>query len=154
MVFGAGTVQWAWGLDNFHDSVTGMNNMWESECLGSCGLFGDILQGLRFPEPAIILRFFRVRSTLCAATAAPENKRVWHAVSVSWATWLDGAAASSLNLNSLACRSEAETRREGDGTDSATVDPEKERKARLSREVQDAKSRTIQTSNYSTDFVG
>lgn len=33
LVFGAGTVQWAWGLDNFHDSVTGMNNMWESECL-------------------------------------------------------------------------------------------------------------------------
>jgi len=31
LVFGAGTVQWAWGLDNFHDSVTGMNNMWESE---------------------------------------------------------------------------------------------------------------------------
>lgn len=31
LVFGAGTVQWAWGLDNFHDAVTGMNNMWESE---------------------------------------------------------------------------------------------------------------------------
>eukprot|EP00438_Fugacium_kawagutii_P001343 Skav226327 [mRNA] locus=scaffold3301:697255:705085:- [translate_table: standard] len=31
LVFGAGTVQWSWGLDNFHDAVTGMNNMWESE---------------------------------------------------------------------------------------------------------------------------
>ncbi|CAJ1357358.1 unnamed protein product [Effrenium voratum] len=31
LVFGAGTVQWAWGLDNFHDGVSGMNNMWESE---------------------------------------------------------------------------------------------------------------------------
>ena len=34
LVFGAGTVQWSWGLDNFHDAVTGMNNMWESERLG------------------------------------------------------------------------------------------------------------------------
>lgn len=34
LVFGAGTVQWSWGLDNFHDAVTGMNNMWESEYLG------------------------------------------------------------------------------------------------------------------------
>lgn len=35
LVFGAGTVQWAWGLDNFHDAVTGMNNMWESEHLAT-----------------------------------------------------------------------------------------------------------------------
>jgi len=38
LVFGAGTVQWAWGLDNFHDSVTGMNNMWESEYNTRIGL--------------------------------------------------------------------------------------------------------------------
>jgi len=31
LVFGAGTVQWSWGLDNFHDEVTGMNNMFENE---------------------------------------------------------------------------------------------------------------------------
>ena len=30
LVFGAGSVQWAWGLDNFHDAVTGINNMRES----------------------------------------------------------------------------------------------------------------------------
>ena len=36
LVFGAGSVQWAWGLDNFHDAVTGMNNMWESEHLATC----------------------------------------------------------------------------------------------------------------------
>ena len=35
LVFGAGSVQWAWGLDNFHDAVTGMNNMWESEHLAT-----------------------------------------------------------------------------------------------------------------------
>ena len=34
LVFGAGTVQWAHGLDAFHDGVTGMNNMFESERRG------------------------------------------------------------------------------------------------------------------------
>lgn len=31
IVFGAGTVRWAWGLDNFHDSVTGNPNAIENE---------------------------------------------------------------------------------------------------------------------------
>mmetsp|Transcript_104021 Transcript_104021/g.238164 ORF Transcript_104021/g.238164 Transcript_104021/m.238164 type:complete len:695 (+) Transcript_104021:53-2137(+) len=31
IVFGAGTVQWSWGLDAFHDSVTGVPNLFENE---------------------------------------------------------------------------------------------------------------------------
>eukprot|EP00931_Biecheleriopsis_adriatica_P005993 TRINITY_DN107463_c0_g1_i1.p1 TRINITY_DN107463_c0_g1~~TRINITY_DN107463_c0_g1_i1.p1 ORF type:complete len:738 (+),score=113.50 TRINITY_DN107463_c0_g1_i1:35-2215(+) len=47
IVFGAGTVQWAWGLDNFHDEVTGGNNMLENEYSTRVGV------DLSGPEPAV-----------------------------------------------------------------------------------------------------
>lgn len=47
LVFGAGTVQWTWGLDNFHDEPTGANNMLENEYDTRVGV------DLAGPDPSI-----------------------------------------------------------------------------------------------------
>eukprot|EP00929_Paragymnodinium_shiwhaense_P063240 TRINITY_DN31603_c0_g5_i1.p1 TRINITY_DN31603_c0_g5~~TRINITY_DN31603_c0_g5_i1.p1 ORF type:complete len:746 (+),score=133.22 TRINITY_DN31603_c0_g5_i1:153-2390(+) len=47
IVFGAGTVQWTWGLDNFHDEPTGGSNMLENEYNTRIGV------DLAGPDPVI-----------------------------------------------------------------------------------------------------